>query len=88
MPTCDQRKSEQKAGLSQSFLMYVWTLPVSQATVLGVASILTQVPECCWLLGNQAPPKQEGIGGINSLTSSTIKLHPLKLLQPFLKSLP
>lgn len=44
MPTWDQRKSEQKAGLSQSFLMYVWTLPVSQATVLGVASILTQVP--------------------------------------------
>lgn len=44
MPTCNQRKSEQKAGLSQSFLMYVWTIPVSQATVLGVASILTQVP--------------------------------------------
>lgn len=44
MPTWDQRKSEQKAGLSQSFLMYVWTLPVSQATVQGVASILTQVP--------------------------------------------
>lgn len=44
MPTWDQRKSEQKAELSQSFLMYVWTLPVSQATVLGVASILTQVP--------------------------------------------
>lgn len=43
---------------------------------------------CCWLLGNQDPPKQEGIGGINSLTSSTIKLHPLKVLQPFLKSLP
>lgn len=42
---------------------------------------------CCWLLGNQAP-SQKGIGGNNSLTSSTIKLHPLKLLQPFLKSLP